>query len=161
MIVNHPARLLGVLILILALVFAVGTQGIEAQAGYAGLSARFLPTFVAIGLGLCGLGLLLSKTPQQQGMTDNAHQGSHLDTSNSATRKGVLWVLAGLIAHASLIGFIGFPLASALLMGMVSRGFGSRRWLRDGLIGLAVVIPVWLIFTKVLAINLPFFPLLR
>jgi putative tricarboxylic transport membrane protein len=69
-------------------------------------------------------------------------------------------MIVGLAAHLALIGQIGFVLASALLMSCVARGWGSRRPGRDALIGLAVALPVWALFAKVMGIGLPLLPAL-
>jgi putative tricarboxylic transport membrane protein len=62
------------------------------------------------------------------------------------------------VAHAVLIGVIGFVLASALLMACAARGFGSRRPLRDVLIGLAIALPLWFVFARVFQVGLKLLP---
>ena len=42
-----------------------------------------------------------------------------------------------------------------MLFGCVARGFGSRRWLRDGAIGLLLGLGVFLFFVRFLNVNLP------
>ena len=66
-----------------------------------------------------------------------------------------LWVAGGLIAHMALIAGIGFVLAGTLLFVCVARGFGSRRLARDLLIGLALNAVVYLLFTRLLTLSLP------
>ncbi|MFX5570813.1 tripartite tricarboxylate transporter TctB family protein, partial [Acinetobacter baumannii] len=73
--------------------------------------------------------------------------------------RGLLWVAAGLLLNMALIGTLGFVLASTLLMVCVARGYGSRRLVRDALIGLAITVPMWLLFDFLLGINLPLLPI--
>ena len=70
-------------------------------------------------------------------------------------RAPFLWVSAGLFAHMALIGVAGFVIAGAALFVCVARGFGSRRFLRDLAIGVALALAIFLFFTQVLNVNLP------
>ena len=72
--------------------------------------------------------------------------------------RGFLWVSAGPVANMALIGTLGFVLSSTLLMVCVARGYGSRRPVRDALIGSAVTLPMWALFEFLLGINLPLLP---
>lgn len=146
-------RLLGGGIIGLALLMGLGLDGIDPAGGYAGLSARFVPLLVSLGLGLCGLALTF-------GLKPGTRQHAPLPLP-PAQGKALAWVLGALLAHALLIGVIGFPLASALLMVLVARGFGSQRAWLDALAGLALSLPVWWLFTRVLGIHLAFFPGLK
>jgi putative tricarboxylic transport membrane protein len=65
------------------------------------------------------------------------------------------WISAGLVAHMLLIAGIGFVLASTLLFVFTARGFGSRRWLRDALIGVSASTGIYLLFTRGLTLQLP------
>jgi putative tricarboxylic transport membrane protein len=74
------------------------------------------------------------------------------------------WLSAGVLANAALITHIGFVLSCTLCFVLAVRGMrlsegrpgGSlKRCLRDVAIGLALSAPVFLLFTKVLAISLP------
>ena len=49
----------------------------------------------------------------------------------------------------------GFMLAQAALFTCIARGFGSKRYLRDFAIGLALGAAVFLFFVKFLNVNLP------
>ena len=141
-------------VLLAALFFGVGLPFVDGQTGYAGLSPRFLPTLVTIGLATCGLMLLFKKgaIPQQTEEASTAIDGSQ-------RFKRLALLAMGLVGHLVLIGWIGFVLASALLMAIVARAYGSRKWLRDGLIGLSIAGVIWALFTQVLGLNLPLFPL--
>jgi putative tricarboxylic transport membrane protein len=73
---------------------------------------------------------------------------------------------AGLLANAALITTIGFILSCTLCFALAVRGlrnaqtdtphsFDIKQTLKDLLIGAAIAAPVYWMFTKLLAINLP------
>jgi putative tricarboxylic transport membrane protein len=77
---------------------------------------------------------------------------------------GFVWVSAGLLLNAALLTTIGFILSCTLCFVLAVRGFKSaedrldlspRGWLVDALVGFAIAAPVYWMFTKLLAINLP------
>jgi putative tricarboxylic transport membrane protein len=66
-----------------------------------------------------------------------------------------LRVALGLGAFLVLLDAVGFIAAGALLFACTASAFGSRRWLRDGLVGAAVCAVVYVAFTRGLGIQLP------
>ena len=76
----------------------------------------------------------------------------------------VAWVVAGIVANASLITTVGFILSCALCFALAVRGLrlaegrpggGLRRTGTDAATGIAIAAPVFWMFTQLLAINLP------
>jgi putative tricarboxylic transport membrane protein len=74
------------------------------------------------------------------------------------------WVSAGVLVTAALITRIGFVLACALCFVLAVRGLrgaegrpagGATQTLIDVGTGVAIALPVFWLFTKLLAINLP------
>jgi putative tricarboxylic transport membrane protein len=151
---NFHRRLVGACVLLAAAFFAAGLPFVDDQGGYAGLSPRFLPTLVTVGLLICGLLLLFKKNSIQQNSDDAA---TALDAPNRFKRLGLL--IGGLIAHIALIGWIGFVLASGFLMAVTARAYGSKRLLRDCVLGVLVAGTIWTIFTQLLGLNLPLLPM--
>ncbi len=149
----------GIAVLLVSAVFALGLGDIEGGGGYSGLSPRFLPSGVAAGLAVCGALLLVSGLRGR--FTADEHTDSDGQASALSPRAGrdLLWLIGGLVLHGLLIGSIGFIAASTLLMVCVARGYGSRRLLRDALIAIAITVPIWALFSRVLGIGLPLFPL--
>lgn len=139
-------------ILLLAVFFWAGLFWIESQSGYAGISNRTVPLLVAVGLTVCGL-LLFVRRDSVLLKADEAAEGQQPQVGR------LLWLMAGLLLTILLIGMIGFPLASVILMVCVARGYQSRQPLRDAIVSLCITLPLWFIFTKLLAINLPLLPL--
>ncbi len=132
-----------------------GATGIPSEAGYGGVGANFLPWVVSLALMACGAVLLWhALTGGYRGMEEEAG----LERPDWL---GFVWVSAGLLLNAALIEHIGFVLACALayLLAVqgLKRAFGKphNTWLTDALSGLAIAAPVYWLFTKLLAINLP------
>ena len=139
-------------------VLAVGAAFIPSEAGYAGVGPNFLPWVVACVLLLCGA--LLAREALSGGYRD-------MEAPSGAAQgdwKALAWVSAGVLANAALITTIGFVLSCALCFALAVRGLRSAEGkpagdamqsLRDAANGLAIALPVFWMFTKVLAINLP------
>jgi putative tricarboxylic transport membrane protein len=150
------ARLVGAAVLLTALFFGVGLQYVDAQGGYAGLSPRFLATVVTIGLTVCGLLIVLRKDSV---FSESEDAATAIHTNARFKRLAIL--VGGLVAHLLAIGLIGFVIASGFLMAIVAYAYGNEKFLRNLAIGIAIALPIWALFTQVLGLNLPIFPLLN
>lgn len=149
---------IGIACILLGAGLGLGAFGISSEAGYAGVGPNFLPWVVAIALMACGAVLVW----------EAQHAGyAHRDEPEGA-RSGdwvsFAWVSAGILLNAALITHIGFILSCTLCFVLAVRGFhlaqGLRdmrpvTWLRDTAIGACIAAPVYWMFTKLLAINLP------
>ena len=94
---------------------------------------------------------------------------THLTGSDQGYWPGFAWMSAGLLANAALITTIGFILSCSLCFALAVRGLRHAdhhggvtpargevaQTARDSLIGMAIAAPVYWMFTKLLAINLP------
>jgi len=140
-------------------VMAYGAAQIPSDAGYAGVGPNFLPWVVAVVLLVCGALLMWQAT---------AKGGFAVMEAPSGAVRGdwpaLAWVSAGVLLNAALMTVIGFTLGNALGFMLAVRGLriaegkpggGLRQWAVDGLTGLVIAAPVYWLFTKLLAINLP------
>ena len=153
---------IGAAVIGLSIAFGIGLLAIDGAGGYSGLSPRFMPTLVALGLALCGLMILVQAVRGRFVAGDDEREvaGDAPQLSRTAGAD-LIWLIAGLVLHMALIGRVGFILASVLLMVFVARGYGSRRPLRDAIVALAVTVPIWALFSQVMGISLPLLPLLK
>ena len=151
--------LVGAGVLLIGAGLAFGALSIPSEAGYAGVGPNFLPWLVAAVLALCGVLIV------REALTGGFRELEQ-DTEDSPAPywPGFIWVSAGLLANAALITTIGFILSCALCFVLAVRGFKSaegrldlspQAWLIDLAIGAAIAAPVYWMFTKLLAINLP------
>ena len=147
-------------VLLVGLGLAVGAIGISSTAGYGGVGPNFLPWLVSIALMLCGAFMVW----------ESRTGGFRALDEPSGVRpcwSGFVWVSAGLLANAALITSIGFILSCTLCFVLAVQGlrgaqgkagatvFRPVRFVKDALIGMAIAGPVYWMFTKFLAINLP------
>lgn len=87
-------------------------------------------------------------------------EGPVTGTGGAGWRTVVL--LAGVfLAHAALIGPLGFPLAGALLFWGAAYALGSRNPARDPLIAAVLAVATHLVFTHLLGVPLPGGPLME
>ncbi len=154
--------LIGACVLTIGAVIAAGATMIPAEAGYGGVGPNFLPWVVGGGLVLCGALVIWE-----------ARSGGYrnMEEPGGAARgywRGFAWMTAALLANAALITSIGFILSCTLCFVLAVRGLRNAdhqdsprpflqpaQLLRDALIGAAIAAPVYWMFTKLLAINLP------
>jgi len=145
-------------VLLLALGLGAGAWTIPSEAGYAGIGPDFLPWVVSLALLLCG-GTLLWEV-RRGGFLDMEDE----EDNAPAFWPGFIWMSVGLLVNAALITTIGFIFSCALCFVLAARGArlaqgqalgGARAWVTDGVVGLLIAAPVYWMFTKFLAINLP------
>ncbi len=142
-------------IIALGLGLAIGAIDIPSEAGYGGVGANFLPWVVALTLMACGAVLLW------HARTGGYREMEEAPGDESPNWIGFVWVSAGLLLNAALIEQIGFVLSCALAYVLAAQGlrraYGkpANTWLVDIASGIAIAAPVFWLFTKFLAINLP------
>ena len=150
--------LVGLGVIGVGLGLAVGALGIPSDAGYAGVGPNFLPWLVALGLMTCGAFMV------HQARTGGFRHMEEGPPVEQPYWPGFVWMSAGLLLNAALITTIGFIFSCALCFVMASRGMrqaqgqvqaSARAWLTDGITGLVIAAPVYWMFTRFLAINLP------
>lgn len=137
---------------------AWGASGIPSEAGYAGVGPNFLPWVVTLALVACGAWLMF------EAATGGFRELAEPEEGERGFWSGFAWVSAGLLLNAALIERVGFIVSCALCFMLAVRGFKSsqgrrdrslRSFVTDFLVGLAIAAPVYWMFTKGLAINLP------
>lgn len=171
--------LLGAGVVLLALALAYGAWDIPSDSGYAGVGPNFLPWLVALALLVCGAFLVYeARTGGFRAMQEEVEVATTMRTEadaqaqqqvestgqESACFSGFCWMSAGMLLNATLITTMGFILSCTLCFVMASHGLrlaqgkplkGMKTWVTDGVIGLLIAAPVYWLFTKFLAINLP------
>jgi putative tricarboxylic transport membrane protein len=154
-----PQTLVGAGVLLTGLALAFGAIGISSEAGYGGVGPNFLPWLVSGVLTLCGGWILW------EARTGGFRELDAPTGAEHAYWPGFVWVSAGLLLNAALITQLGFILSCTLCYVLAVQGLrrasgqpsanSPRTWAIDLLTGGLISAPVFWMFTKFLAINLP------
>ena len=145
--------LVGLFVLAFGAIVLWAATDLPFESGYAGIGPGALPRITGILLLVCGAILVWQAWRRGFPGVDEAAEralGFHW--------AGFLWVSGGLLAYGLLVEPASFIVASTALFAMVARGFGSRRLLRDVLIGLVLSLAVYGLFSVGLKIQLPVGP---
>ncbi|MEY4753962.1 MAG: hypothetical protein RJA44_1637 [Pseudomonadota bacterium] len=143
---------------LIGLIYGAGALALPSEAGYGGVGPNFLPLLVSALLLVCGVLLVLYAWVGGF----RAFDGPEGDERGHWI--GFAWVSAGILLNALLITRIGFVLACALCFVLAAHGFkvaraqdtgGLRGWGIDALTGIGISAPVYWLFGKLLAIQLP------
>jgi len=144
-------------VVLLGLVFLLGSLGISGEAQYAGVGPRAFPVIIGTALTVLGVALAVAI---MRGMVISPEAGEDVDASREADLRPLGWILAGLALAVLLLERIGFPLTATVVFALTARGFGSRRLLRDALIGVVLATATFYIFARGLGVSLPGGPFL-
>jgi putative tricarboxylic transport membrane protein len=129
------------------------TTNIRVAPIYATVGPRVIPYIVGAGLVLTGLWLAF------EALTGRATAGSaeseDVDLSLPTDRRTVGLLALVLIVYLLLIERAGFVIASAVLFVGAASAMGSRRYIRDIVIGVLLATGLYLIFNRGLGLNLP------
>ena len=153
-----PQTLVGLGVLLTGLALAWGAIGISSEAGYGGVGPNFLPWLVSVALTICGAWILWEART-------GGFRELEAPSGDKAYWPGFVWVSAGLLLNAALITTLGFILSCTLCYLLAVQGLrrangqaaanSPRTWIVDIVTGLVISAPVYWMFTKFLAINLP------
>lgn len=157
---NWSQTAVGIAVTLTGIGLGIGARGISSDAGYGGVGPNFMPWLCAVVLTLCGLWI-----------TWEARTGGFREMDAEAGPaeppywSGFVWVCAGLLLNALLITHLGFVLGCTLCYLLAVQGLRRSQgqpvagavgtWVKDLLTGLVISAPVYWMFTKFLAINLP------
>jgi putative tricarboxylic transport membrane protein len=84
-----------------------------------------------------------------------AARGRAASFDDGPTHGPVLRIAVGLAIFSGLLNLAGFVPAGIALFACTASAFGSRRWVRDALVGLALCAAVYVTFTYGLGVTLP------
>ena len=113
---------------------------------------RAVPTVV--GVLLLVVGVLLTVDVLRGGRAE-PEGGEDVDLSHGADWRAVLIIVGAFLANVALIERVGWPISGAILFFGCAYALGSRRFVRDPLIAVALSVGTWYLFVVGLDINLP------
>lgn len=146
---THPDLLVGLFVLALGGLVLWQATAIPVSPLYGQVGPKAVPFFVAAGLLLLGVGLLVAAL--------RGGWSAGLDDVRDAppTNWRALALLGGgLVANLALIGPFGFALAATAQFVLVAAAFGSRRPFRDLGLALVLTLAAWFGFVEVLGVNI-------
>jgi putative tricarboxylic transport membrane protein len=136
---------LGFALVLLGILILAGTLSITVAPAYSRVGPRVFP--LAVAAAMIVLGFLYAF---------ESWKGAQTPIEDHAVN---LWpivlISVGIALDALLMPSLGFVLSSAILFFLVAVGFGSRRYLRDGLVGLALSAVAYVTFVYGLGLRLP------
>jgi putative tricarboxylic transport membrane protein len=147
---NRGELLVSLALTALGIFVIMGTQSIPAGAGYSQIGPRAFPYLIGSGLLIIG-GILTWQA------VSGGWRNVPMDQEEHASPDWAAFALisAAVILHMVSIGWAGFILASTFLFILIARGFGSRRVVRDIVVGAVLSTAAFFIFTLGLGLKLP------
>ncbi len=128
----------------LGVFYVAGAFAIAGDAQYAGVGPRHITLVNGGALVILGVAFGAS-----------ARRHAAAASEEPVRRAEIGWIIAGLALAIVAMQPLGFPVASAAAFTTTARGFGSRRIARDVVMGIAVGVAVYLVFSRALGVSLP------
>lgn len=136
---------IGLGLLVVAAVIGYDAAQMRVPPIHAKVGPRVFPIIVSIGLAVCGLALVWQSRSKV----------SFPDAEGETDWTAIAVIAAGLIVHMNILKPLGFVPAGVMLFMSVAFAFGSRKFARDGMIALIVVLITYVSFTRLLGLQLP------
>ena len=136
--------LIGLGLIAVAAVVAVDALHMRVPPIHARVGPRVFPYLVSCGLAVSGAAIAW------QAWTRN-----FLVEAQDTDWGAVAIMAAGLVLQINLLKPLGFVPAAVILFMSVTFAFGSRRFLRDGVVAVILALVTYLAFTRLLGLQLP------
>ncbi len=120
---------------------------------YSTVGPRAIPYIVGAGLALTGLWLAFEALTGRS--TAGSAESEDVDLSRPTDWRCLGLLALALLAYLLLIERVGFVVASAVLFVMAAYAMGSRRSVRDVVIGVLLAFGLYLLFNRGLGLDLP------
>jgi putative tricarboxylic transport membrane protein len=144
-------RLVGLAVCLLGAVTLYDATRVGSGVGYSPVGPAVMPLIVGVGLVVVGL-ILLARTwiRPDTDLLERAEEAERTTDWVTTLRLGGL-----LLVYALVLAPLGYVLATAALVPAGAWTLGSRRVIRDVIVGVALAIVVYLGFTQFLGVRLP------
>jgi len=139
---------IGLGLVAIASVIGFETMQMQVPPSYARVGPQIFPYIIAIGMAITGAHIAWKSYRGED-------EVAAMEDAGPTDWKSVAIIAAGLIAHMNLLKPLGFVPAGLLLFWSVAFAFGSRRYGRDVLVGLLLVLFAYVGFTYGLGLQLP------
>ena len=139
---------IGLGLVAIASVIGFETMQMQVPPSYARVGPQIFPYIIAIGMAITGVHIAWKSYRGEDEVAE-------IEDAGPTDWKSVVIIAAGLIAHMNLLKPLGFVPAGLILFWSVAFAFGSRRYGRDVLVGLLLVLFAYVGFTYGLGLQLP------
>jgi putative tricarboxylic transport membrane protein len=139
---------IGLGLIALAAVVGFDTARMQVPPTYAKVGPQVFPVIIAIGLAFAGAAIAWNA---------RGGHGAILEApvSGQTDWRAVALICAGLLLHLTLLKPLGFVPAAAILFMCVALAFGSRRFIRDAIVAVALALIAYAGFVYGLGLQLP------
>jgi putative tricarboxylic transport membrane protein len=137
----------GLLLIVLGVLIAWSTSQMRVLQVHSKVGPQVFPYVAALALAIVGICFIV------QAMRDSPEKLA-ADT-DSTDWSSLAFIVAGFVFQIAFITTLGFILSSTLLFIAVALGFGSRHYVRDVSVALALSAAAYFTFTKLLNLQLP------
>lgn len=124
---------------------------IRQPTAYRPMGPRVFPVLISVTLIVLGV-LFIVETLRGADDEVEEHVATELRT---ADQRQAAIIVALLVAYTLAFNRLGYVVATTLFIAAAARALGSRRSLRDVVVGVAVAVAAFVVFTKWLSIDLP------
>jgi putative tricarboxylic transport membrane protein len=139
---------IGLGLIAIASVIGFETMQMQVPPSYARVGPQIFPYIIAIGMAITGVHIAWKSYRGEDEVAE-------IEDAGPVDWKAVGIIMAGLIAHMNLLKPLGFVPAGLILFCSVAFAFGSRRYGRDVIVGLLLVLFAYVGFTYGLGLQLP------
>ena len=156
------ANLIGSLIFIAVGVWALIQTYSFQEVKYTYVQAAVFPQIMCVGMLIFAVILLIQSIIKLMTMDENDPLAEPAASINFIKDKGVLAALFVMLLCALFVVFfkpLGYVVCGAVLCFVIMVLIGKRNWLQMVLVSILVPLGMWLVFYKVLTVNIPMGPL--
>lgn len=137
----------GLILLALASLIAWNTFQMRIAPNYARIGPQVFPYFTAAALAIAGICMFVQSM--------RGDPGRLAPDTDLTDWKALAAIALGFLFEILFIKSLGFILSSSVLFVSIALAFGSRRYIRDIVIALVLCTGAYLVFTKLLNLQLP------
>ena len=126
------------------------------------VQAAVFPQIMCVGMLIFAVILLIQSIIKLMTMDENDPLAEPAASINFIKDKGVLAALFVMLLCARFVAFfkpLGYVVCGAVLCFVIMVLIGKRNWLQMVLVSILVPLGMWLVFYKVLTVNIPMGPL--
>ena len=139
---------IGLGLIAIASVIGFETMQMQVPPSYARVGPQIFPYFIALGLAIVG-GYFVWNSWRPDGKREVVAEGFDTDW------RALLIIGAALLIHLNILKPLGFVISAIFLFLCIAFAFGSRKFLRDGIVAVILALVSYLGFTHGLGLQLP------